>query len=68
MMTGLKIAHWVGVLMLMIGLAIYAFTSLTQEINGMLIVATLIGLGLVMMSPFPIVMFFQWARSQEESQ
>ncbi|QYK00822.1 hypothetical protein [Shewanella psychrotolerans] len=67
MMTGLKITHWVGVFMLLVGVAIYFFTSLTQEINGMLLVATLIGLGLVMMSPFPIVMFIQWARSQEES-
>ena len=68
MMIGLKIAHWVGVCMLLAGLAIYGFTSLTQEINGMLLVATLIGLGLVMMSPFPIVMFIQWAKTQGESQ
>ncbi|QYJ85602.1 hypothetical protein K0I73_15625 [Shewanella mesophila] len=68
MMIGLKIAHWLGLCMLVVGLAIYGFTSLTQEVNGMLLVATLIGLGLVMMSPFPIVMFIQWARSQEEPQ
>ncbi|GIU47338.1 hypothetical protein [Shewanella algidipiscicola] len=66
MMTALKIAHWVGVLMLLVGLAIYGFTSLTQQIGGMLLVSSLIGLGLVLMSPFPIVLFIQWGQKQEK--
>ncbi|MFV7785742.1 hypothetical protein ACNPKB_16910 [Shewanella marisflavi] len=65
MMTGLKIAHWLGVIMVLAGLGIYGLTQWTEQIQGILLVSSLIGLGLVMMSPFPIVMFIQWAKAQE---
>ncbi|ASJ95744.1 MULTISPECIES: hypothetical protein [Shewanella] len=68
MMTGLKIAHWLGVIMVLAGLGIYGLTQWTEQIQGILLVSSLIGLGLVMMSPFPIVMFIQWAKAQESDQ
>lgn len=68
MMTGLKLAHWLGLAMVLAGLGIYGLTSWTEQIQGMLLVSSLIGLGLVMMSPFPIVLFFQWAKAQDQSQ
>ncbi|MCL1041730.1 MULTISPECIES: hypothetical protein [Shewanella] len=68
MMTGLKIAHWLGLIMVLAGLGIYGLTQWTEQIQGILLVSSLIGLGLVMMSPFPIVMFIQWAKAQESDQ
>lgn len=67
MMKGLKVAHWLGVLMLATGIMLYSFTTLTQEVSGILLISCLIGLGLVLMSPFPMVLFIQWARAQENS-
>ncbi|AVV83623.1 hypothetical protein SPWS13_1830 [Shewanella putrefaciens] len=32
----------------------------------MLFISSLIGLGLVLMSPYPVVLFIQWAKQQEE--
>ncbi|QYJ98375.1 hypothetical protein K0J45_03805 [Shewanella alkalitolerans] len=68
MMTGLKLAHWLGLAMVLAGLGIYGLTSWTEQIQGILLVSSLIGLGLVMMSPFPIVLFFQWAKAQDQPQ
>lgn len=68
MMLALKVAHWVGVLMLLSGLTIYGLTSLAQQIDGMLLVSSLIGLGLVLMSPFPVVLFIQWGQKQEKQE
>lgn len=67
MMKGLKVAHWLGVFMLATGIMLYSFTTLTQEVSGILLISCLIGLGLVLMSPFPMVLFIQWARAQENS-
>ncbi|WP_281213106.1 hypothetical protein [Shewanella insulae] len=68
MMTGLKLAHWLGLAMVLAGLGIYGLTSWTEQIQGILLVSSLIGLGLVMMSPFPIVLFIQWAKAQERGE
>ncbi|MCG9754878.1 hypothetical protein L1D40_06465 [Shewanella insulae] len=68
MMTGLKLAHWLGLAMVLVGLGIYGLTSWTEQIQGILLVSSLIGLGLVMMSPFPIVLFIQWAKAQERDE
>ena len=67
-MKALKLLHWIGMLMLLSGIGAYFFTDMTLEISGMVMISSLIGLGAVMMSPFPIVMFIQWARLQEENQ
>ncbi|MCG9722319.1 hypothetical protein [Shewanella sp. Isolate7] len=68
MMTGLKLAHWLGLAMVMVGLGIYGLTSWTEQMQGILLVSSLLGLGLVMMSPFPIVLFIQWAKAQDQTQ
>lgn len=68
MMTGLKLAHWLGLAMVMVGLGLYGLTSWTEQMQGILLVSSLLGLGLVMMSPFPIVLFIQWAKAQDQTQ
>ncbi|WP_243891463.1 hypothetical protein [Shewanella algae] len=57
----LKLLHWIGVLMLLGGIGLYMLTDMALEVSGMLIIASLIGLGLVFMSPYPVVIFIQWA-------
>ncbi len=61
----LKCLHWVGVLMLICGLSVYMFTQLSLDISGILLISCLIGLGLVLMSPYPVVLFIQWAKHQD---
>ncbi|PWF63709.1 hypothetical protein CBX96_09575 [Shewanella sp. BC20] len=65
-MNLLKFLHWLGVLMLVCGLGIYMLTQWSLEISGMLLISSLIGLGLVLMSPYPVVLFIQWAKRQDE--
>ncbi|WP_076416195.1 hypothetical protein [Shewanella sp. UCD-KL12] len=65
-MKALKLLHWLGFFMLLAGVVGYLFTDITLEITGMVAVSSLIGLGLVFISPFPIVLFVQWARAQEK--
>ncbi|PIW61343.1 hypothetical protein [Shewanella sp. CG12_big_fil_rev_8_21_14_0_65_47_15] len=65
-MNLLKFLHWLGVLMLVCGLGIYLLTQWSLYISGMLLISTLIGLGLVLMSPYPVVLFIQWAKRQDE--
>ncbi|GGI78709.1 hypothetical protein [Shewanella gelidii] len=66
-LTWLKYAHWVGLFMLLVGLVLYFFTELSLQVSGMLWIASFIGLGLVAMSPFPVVLFIQWAQSQDSN-
>lgn len=61
----LKLAHWLGLVAVLVGITLLYFTELESEISGMTIIASLIGLGLVMMSPFPIAIFIQWAQRQD---
>lgn len=62
----LKFLHWLGVLMLVCGVEVYMLTQWSLDISGMLFISSLIGLGLVLMSPYPVVLFIQWAKQQEE--
>lgn len=62
----LKFLHWLGVLMLVCGVGVYMLTQWSLDISGMLFISSLIGLGLVLMSPYPVALFIQWAKQQEE--
>lgn len=62
----LKYLHWFGVLLLICGISVYLFTAMSLEVSGMLLIASLIGIGLVMMSPYPVALFIQWAKKQDE--
>lgn len=64
-MKVIKLLHWLGVMLLLGGVGGYLFTEVALEISGMVLVSSMIGLGAVLMSPFPIVLFVQWARAQE---
>ncbi|WP_237524136.1 hypothetical protein [Shewanella sp. KX20019] len=64
----LKMLHWVGLSMLLCGVGLFFFTEMAQQVTGMMLIACLAGLGMVMMSPFPIALFLQWARDQTPDQ
>ena len=61
----LKILHWLGLSMLLSGVAIYFLSNLSQQVEGMVLIASLSGIGMVMMSPFPIALFLEWAQKQK---
>lgn len=65
-MNLLKFLHWLGVLMLVCGLGLYMLTEWSLEIRGMLLIASLIGAGLVLISPYPVVLVIQWAKRQQD--
>ncbi|MEC4728136.1 hypothetical protein HWQ46_21605 [Shewanella sp. D64] len=65
-MKTLKVMHWLGLVLLFSGVALYLFTDISQVVSGIVTVSTLIGLGAVMISPFPVVLFIQWAKAHEK--
>lgn len=65
MFTLLKLLHWLGLVMVLAGLGLLSLTEVSGELAGMLVIAGLLGLGGVLMSPFPVVLFIQWARRQQ---
>ncbi|GIU21782.1 hypothetical protein L2719_00800 [Shewanella schlegeliana] len=60
----LKILHWMGLSMLLCSVGTYFLSDMSQQVEGMVMIASLAGLGMVMMSPFPIALFLEWARKQ----
>lgn len=66
-MKFLKILHWIGLAMVLGGIWLYLGTELTAQVSGMLWASVLLGLGLVLMSPFPVVLVIEWARGQSST-
>ncbi|WP_372873166.1 hypothetical protein [Shewanella sp.] len=63
-MKFLKTLHWIGVVMLVAGIGLYLGTEVGGQLTGMLVIAVLIGLGLVFMSPYPVVLAIEWGKAQ----
>ena len=59
-----KILHMFGLLSVGIGAGLYLLTDVANEISGMLLVASLIGIGLLVMAPYPVALVFDWAQKQ----
>jgi uncharacterized membrane protein len=68
LLTLFKALHFIGLAMLFLGLSGYFFTQVSLELSGMLVLSSLIGVGLMLMSPYPIVLFLQWAQQQTANQ
>jgi hypothetical protein len=68
LLTFFKILHIIGLSMFTLGLWGYLMTQLSLELSGMLLLSSLIGVGLMLMSPYPIVLFLQWAQQQTANQ
>ncbi|MCC4831690.1 hypothetical protein Q4601_15190 [Shewanella sp. 1_MG-2023] len=59
-----KMMHMLGLLSVGIGASLYLFTDFANEVSGMLLVASLIGVGLLIMAPYPVALVFDWAQKQ----
>ena len=60
-----KYLHFIGLAMLLLGIGLYSLSNYGNEVAGMLVIASLIGIGSVMMSPYPVVVFIEWAKKQD---
>jgi uncharacterized membrane protein len=56
-----KIIHIIGLMLFLAGVISLFITDIEQTVTGMVAFSSLIGLGLVLISPFPIALVFQWA-------
>ncbi|WP_434940074.1 hypothetical protein ACRWQN_05680 [Shewanella sp. HL-SH8] len=65
MIKWLKGLHYLGSLLLFAGSYLLIFTESSQRAQGMLMVASLIGLGLTMMTPYPVALVIEWAKKQD---
>ena len=59
-----KILHILGLILFIAGLVSLLMTNIEQNVTGMVVISSLIGLGLVLISPFPIALVFQWASNK----
>lgn len=60
-----KALHFVGLVMVVIGVFILLMSDIGQTVNGMVAISSLIGIGGVMISPFPVAVFIQWASQSQ---
>ena len=60
----LKVLHLVGIIMSLVGVGLYWQSNIDQQVSGMLIIALLIGVGTLIMSPLPVALVIEWAQKQ----
>lgn len=59
--------HLAGLGLIGTGLYLLLFTTYTSDVKGMLITSCALGLGAVMISPYPVVKFIEWSQSQADN-
>ncbi|MBB1437377.1 hypothetical protein H5202_01590 [Shewanella sp. SG41-4] len=59
-----KVLHFVGLIMLLVGVGLYWQSDIGQQVSGMLAIALLIGVGTLIMSPLPVALVVEWAKKQ----
>jgi hypothetical protein len=57
--------HLVGLALIGVGLYLLLLGGGGQEVNGMLLIATTLGLGGLMISPYPVVKAIQWMHKND---
>lgn len=63
-LTLFLILHWVGVVAVLTGGYLLLATEVTAQMPGMFGVSIAIGLGLLIMSPYPVIKVIQWMGRQ----
>jgi len=53
-----KILHIIGLIMFLAGVTSLFMTDIEQHVTGIIVISSLIGLGLVLISPFPVALVF----------
>lgn len=59
-----KVLHFVGLIMLLVGIGLYWQSDIGQQVSGMLVIALLIGVGTLITSPLPVALVIEWAKKQ----
>jgi Na+/melibiose symporter-like transporter len=59
-----KVLHFVGLIMLLVGVGLYWQSDIGQQVSGMLVIASLIGVGTLIMSPLPVALVIEWDKKQ----
>ncbi|OIQ47084.1 MAG: hypothetical protein BM565_08460 [Gammaproteobacteria bacterium MedPE] len=57
--------HLAGLALIGVGLYLLLLTEQTQQVSGMVAVSSALGLGGVLISPYPVVKFITWSRQQD---
>ena len=60
-----SILHWLGLMMFAYGLYLLMSQN-SEDVQSIVLVSTLIALGLLIMAPYPIVLFFRWAQRDKK--
>jgi Na+/melibiose symporter-like transporter len=60
----LKVLHIVGLIMLLVGVGLYWQSDIGQQVSGILVIALLIGVGTLIMSPLPVALVIEWSKKQ----
>ena len=60
--------HLAGLLVLAAGVCLYVVQPETEGMSSMLMIASALGLGLMMISPYPVVKAIQWMMKQDEKE
>lgn len=68
MLTWLKGLHFVGLFAVIIGTGLLFFTEISQQVSGMMLIAAFIGVGLLIMAPFPVALVIEWAQKQSHQE
>lgn len=63
-----KVMHGVGLVLIAAGGSLLLMTQMVQSLNGVLVISSLLGIGGVLVSPFPVALFFQWANAVTSGQ
>ena len=57
--------HLAGLTLIGVGLYLLLFTEQTQQVSGMVVVSSALGLGGVFISPYPVIKFIAWSQQQD---
>ncbi|PKG80008.1 hypothetical protein CXF80_17775 [Shewanella sp. Actino-trap-3] len=60
----LKVLHIVGLIMLLVGVGLHWQSDIGQQVSGILVIALLIGVGTLIMSPLPVALVIEWSKKQ----
>lgn len=58
------VLHWLGLVAVLAGGYALLATNVTAELSGMMATSIALGLGLLMMSPYPVVKMILWMKAQ----
>lgn len=59
--------HLAGLGLIALGLYLLLLTDSASQVSGMVMLSSALGIGGVMISPYPVVKFIEWSKRQDQS-